>query len=162
MKIRHILLTTDLSDAALRPFEPVLELARSSGARVTVLHVVRDLPIAAHGAPLAPPIHPPNLQADLKTARASLEDQCRALGDGVEVVAAVISHQNPASGIVEFAEEHDVDLVALSSHGRTGFRRFALGSVAEAVLRHSAVPVLSFHRPTETLGGSVRRSSRGI
>jgi nucleotide-binding universal stress UspA family protein len=37
-------------------------------------------------------------------------------------------------------------LIALSSHGRSGFRRLVMGSVAEAVLRHARVPVLVFPR----------------
>lgn len=149
MKIKHVLLTTDLSEAALRPFEPVLELAAAMKARVTVLHVVQDLPIAAHGAPLAPPVTAPDLQKEIAAAKKSLAKQCDSIESQVEVHTDVISHDRPALGIVEYAQKHDVDLIALSSHGRTGFRRFALGSVAESVLRHSPIPVLSFHRPEE-------------
>jgi len=145
MDIKHILLTTDLSEDALRPFTPVLELARELGAKVTVLHVVQDLVVAPHGAPLAPPISAPNLSAVIESAERQLTEQCA----GMEVAKAVISHENPAKGVVAYAVENGVDLIALSSHGRTGFRRFALGSVAENVLRHSPIPVLSFHRPEE-------------
>lgn len=146
MKIRHVLLTTDLSEEALRAFEPVLELAKTLGARITALHVVQDVQVAPHGAPLAPMASMPDLPRQIKEFREVLEKQCATLR-GVEVKAEVTSHQSPAKGIVEYAEEHDVDLVALSTHGRTGFRRLALGSVAEEVLRRSHVPVLSFHRP---------------
>lgn len=145
MDIKHILLTTDLSKDAMRPFEPVLELARTLGAKVTVLHVVQDLLVAPHGAPLAPPISAPNLSAVLEAAERDLAEQCA----GLEVEKAVISHESPAKGVVEYAKANGADLIALSSHGRTGFRRFALGSVAENVLRHSPIPVLSFHRPEE-------------
>ncbi len=47
----------------------------------------------------------------------------------------------PASTIVEYAEAHDVDLVVVGSHGRTGLSRFLLGSVAEAVATRSPVSV---------------------
>ena len=147
MDIKHILLTTDLSTEALRPFEPVLELARSLGCHVTVLHVVEDLPITPHGSPFAPPMSLPDLPRDIEKARSALGDLCSSFGEGVDLDLQVIGHAKTAEGIVEFAQEHDVDLIALSTHGRTGFRRLALGSVAEAVLRHSPIPVLSFHRP---------------
>ena len=147
MNLTHVLLTTDLSKEALRPFEPVLGLAKSVGARVTVLCVVEDLPIAPRGAPLAPPLSSPDLPQRLAEARKALEQQCSALGPDTSVSLEVISHESPARGIVEFAEQHDVDLIALSTHGRTGFKRLALGSVAENVLRHSPIPVLCFHRP---------------
>jgi len=146
MKIRHILLTTDLSDEALRPFEPVLALARELGAKVTLLNVVSDLPVLPHGAPLAGPQSSPDLEKRMADTREALEEHRRRLGEGLEVVVDVTSHESPAKGVVEYADRHGVDLIALSTHGRTGFRRLALGSVAEEVLRRSRVPVLSFHR----------------
>lgn len=147
MKVRHIMLTTDLSKEALRPFEPVLQLARDLGARVTVLHVVHDLVVAPHGAPLAPPMSMPDLHGQIEAARTRLKEACEPLADGLELTAEVIAHQHPARGVVEWAVDNDVDLVALSTHGRTGLRRLALGSVAEEVLRRCPIPVLSFHRP---------------
>lgn len=146
MKIEHVLLTTDLSDEALRPFEPVIDLATRLDAKLTVLSVVPDLRVIPHGAPLAPAMSMPDLQKEMAGVKASLEKQCAKL-EGIEVDVQVVSAESPAKGIVEYAKEHGVDLIALSTHGRTGFRRLALGSVAEEVLRLSPVPVLSFHRP---------------
>ena len=53
---------------------------------------------------------------------------------------------NVAEVVCDYADEHGYDLIALSSHGRSGFRRLILGSVAEAILRHAHVPVLVFPR----------------
>ncbi|MFQ3318748.1 MAG: nucleotide-binding universal stress UspA family protein [Natronomonas sp.] len=47
----------------------------------------------------------------------------------------------PAREIVEYVEEHDIDAVVMGSHGREGVSRILLGSVAEAVVRRSPVPV---------------------
>ncbi|WP_126661327.1 universal stress protein [Haloterrigena salifodinae] len=47
----------------------------------------------------------------------------------------------PTQEIVEFAETETVDHIVMGSHGRTGVKRFLLGSVAEVVVRHSPVPV---------------------
>lgn len=146
MKIRHVLLTTDLSEEALRPFEPVIDLATSLGAKITVLSVVPDLRVIPHGAPLAPAISIPDVKKEMAEVQTALDAQCAEL-EGFELGTAVISAESPAKGIVSWAKEHDVDLIALSTHGRTGFRRLALGSVAEEVLRLSPVPVLCFHRP---------------
>jgi nucleotide-binding universal stress UspA family protein len=149
MKIQHILLPTDLSNEARRPLDAMLELAREQGARVTVLHVVRDLAVVPHEAPFAPKMSSPDLPQEVEAARVELEAWCASLGDGAERTLEVIGHEDPATGIVEYAREHDVDLIAISTHGRTGLRRLALGSVAESVLRKSEIPVLSFHRPGE-------------
>lgn len=146
MRISHILVTTDLSEEALRPFAPVRELARRLGARLTLLYVVPELHVAPHGAPLAPPITIPDLPRELAEARAALGRQRDAFAAGVDVAIDVVSNESAARGVVEYAKRHAVDLIALSTHGRTGFRRLALGSVAEQVLRQSPIPVLSFHR----------------
>ena len=49
-----------------------------------------------------------------------------------------------AEAVTQYADTHDVDLIALTTHGRTGIRHLVLGSVAESILRHSHVPVLCF------------------
>ncbi|MDD4984478.1 MAG: universal stress protein [Dehalococcoidales bacterium] len=61
--------------------------------------------------------------------------------DGLKVKTDVI-HGMPAEEIVNYAEKNGVDLIIMSTHGRSGVTRWALGSVAERVLRHSATPVL--------------------
>jgi nucleotide-binding universal stress UspA family protein len=147
MKIGHVLLTTDLSKEALRPFEPVLELATSMGAKVTVLHVVQDLPLASFGTPMAPPVTVPDMAAAVEGARKALEEECAAYAKRYALDPQIVTDASPARAIVEYAKKHGVDLIAMSTHGRTGLRHLALGSVAEAVLRRSPIPLLTFHRP---------------
>lgn len=53
---------------------------------------------------------------------------------------------NPATTIEDIADEEKIDLIVLCSHGDTGFKRWALGSVAQTVSRHSHVPVLVLHQ----------------
>lgn len=146
MKFSHILLTTDLSDESLRAFAPAADLARANGAKLTLLHVVQDVHVAPHGAPLAPPVSAPDVGNLVDAARQRLEEQKALLGSGVEVDCAVSASPDIAERVAHYAQEHNCDLIALSTHGRTGFRRFVLGSVAESILRHAHVPVLCFPR----------------
>jgi nucleotide-binding universal stress UspA family protein len=146
MKLSHILVTSDLSSEALRPCTPVATLARALGARITLLHVTEDLPIAPLAATGEVLLLPNDLQERMKAAREQLEKQ-RGLFPGLEVEVEVVSGMDAAHAILEYAEENDVDLIALSTHGRTGFRHLVLGSVAEKLLRHSTVPVVVFPRP---------------
>jgi nucleotide-binding universal stress UspA family protein len=79
----------------------------------------------------------------------ALADAEATLEDGVDLVREdIVGHIDtdtivgrPASGIVEYAEDHDIDLVVVGSHGRTGVSRLLLGSNAERVVRRSPVPV---------------------
>lgn len=144
MAFSHILLTSDLSDEATRAFESVAGLARSSGARITLLHVVQIMVEASTGGMLATPVLPPDLDQARRAAEAELEKQARALGKDVEVEILVVSGQNVSEVIAETARERGADLIALSTHGRSGLRRMILGSVAEGVLRHAHVPVICF------------------
>ena len=61
-----------------------------------------------------------------------------------EVHTEAIAERDSGTAIAKWAEDNDVDLIVISTHGRTGFRRLTLGSVAEAVLRHSETPVICF------------------
>ncbi len=54
----------------------------------------------------------------------------------------------PAREILRFAESNKIDLIVMGSHGRTGLSRLLTGSVAEAVIRRSPVPVLTVKQPT--------------
>ena len=62
---------------------------------------------------------------------------------------AALAAPDVAQAVVDEAVGRSPDLVALSTHGHTGWRRWALGSVAEQVVRRCPVPVLSFQRPEE-------------
>lgn len=147
MKFNHILLTTDLSSESRRAYAPAAEMAQTHGARLTLLHVVHDVRIAPHGAPLAPPVSDPDVGGMIDTARDALDKQRKLLSDELEVQCVVISGSDIAESVADYASQNDVDLIMLSTHGRTGFRRLVLGSVAESILHSAHVPVLCFPRP---------------
>lgn len=147
MKIDHLLVATDLSDAALVCSAPAGELARTLGARVTLLHVVSGFDAIPHGAPLAPPLEETSPPGTTEAALARVTDRIPAFGGGIEMTPVVITGGDPAEEIVEYAEKHAVDMIAVSTHGRSGFRKLVLGSVAEGVVRRSKVPVLVLPRP---------------
>lgn len=144
MLIQKILLPTDLSSEGERAFRPVDELARAHQAEVVLLHVVENA--GAH--PLPAQRSAPTLLAgtkeELGRVRELLESRRREFTarTRVEVVVA----PSIAHAIADFAVQQGLSLIALSSHGRGGFRRLVMGSVAEAVIRQSKLPVLVFPR----------------
>lgn len=142
MDPKHILLPTDLSDLSLLPAERAPELF--SGRKVTLLTVVPALAIPAPASPFAPPLEMPDVGQRLEAARQGLEALRSRLPTGAEVDCLALADSSSAETVTRWADEHGVDLIVLSTHGRTGLRRLALGSVAEAILRHARVPVLVF------------------
>jgi nucleotide-binding universal stress UspA family protein/nitroimidazol reductase NimA-like FMN-containing flavoprotein (pyridoxamine 5'-phosphate oxidase superfamily) len=118
----RILLATDFSASAAPAAEVAREEAKRRGARLHVLHVVRS---AAHAA----------------AGRSEVTAFAASLATEVPAVPAV-REGNPASEIVRYAEEHEVELIVVGGHGRTGLTQALLGSVAERVARTSTRPVL--------------------
>lgn len=120
--IPRVLLATDFSESASKAAEVARAEARRRGARLYVLHVVRSPAEAAAGA------------AEVAKLAASL---------GTEVPAAPVTRVgHPAAEILRCADDHDVDVIVVGGHGRTGVTQALLGSVAERVARTSTRPVL--------------------
>ena len=146
MEFRRILLPTDLSEEGERAFHAVGELAARGDTSIVLLHVVEDIAVAPAGEAVAPAVHIPGVVEEMKRVRAMLEERKKRFGPKITVEVDVISAANVPRAIAQYAQEKKCDLVALSTHGRSGFRRMIMGSVAEAMLRHARVPVLVFPR----------------
>ncbi|MFT5048862.1 MAG: nucleotide-binding universal stress UspA family protein [Chlamydiales bacterium] len=143
MKPMHILLTTDLSDEALRAFQPASQLASQLGARVTLLHVMRDAAVPLRASPAEAAICLPDLATERKHAEKLLVKQALSLPTDLDVTTQVVAGGDVAETVTTYAEEQHADLVVLSTHGHSGVQRLVMGSVAEAVVRNAQVPVLS-------------------
>ena len=145
MNPKKLLLTSDLSDEALRPLEDIRNLAQGMQLEITLMHVVPILAVAPPGGPMAPPVRPADVEGEEAAARQALEEQAKQL-DGAQVTIVVTHSQDVAGTICDYAAENGIDWIAMSTHGRSGFRRLVLGSVAEEVLRKSSKPVLVYPR----------------
>ncbi len=146
MQLNHILVTTDLSLESLRPLQEAAELARTNDARLTMLTVVHHAEGAPTNSPYAPEMTDPDIEPRLEAAREAMRELTSDV-HGLDIEVVAIPAQKVPAAVERYAVEHDVDLLAISTHGRSGWRRLALGSVAEAIVRHSSVPVLVFQRP---------------
>jgi len=132
----------DGSPASIAGVQAALRYA--AGARVVFCSVV-DLaaPFPLVDIPLPPP--PPSADDLRAQARAVCEEALHnARSRGVRAESTVVEDR-PAAGILSCARAHGSDAIAIGSHGRTGLARILLGSVAEEVIRRSAVPVIVGH-----------------
>ena len=146
MRSPTILVPTDLSVEGERALGGALELARTYGGRVILLHVVEDMAVSPKDKGKAGGPHTPGAEGEAARTRKELEAKRRALPPGVDVTVDVLLAPSVSHAIVDYAVEKGCDLIALSTQGRTGFRRLIVGSVAEAVLRASPVPLLIWPR----------------
>ncbi len=146
MKIRKILVPIDFSAEGERSMAAVAELASSLRASVVLLHVVESVRVAPLSEGTLAPAFLPGTSEELELARKALGERRARFPAGVEVATDVLIAPSAAHAINDYAIAKACDVIALSTHGRTGFRRLIMGSVAEAVLRGARVPVLAFPR----------------
>jgi nucleotide-binding universal stress UspA family protein len=149
-RLRRILLPTDFSGCANYALPYAAAIARATGARIICVHVVETVVPAVGYAGLAEPMPIADISEQLED---SAERELPRLTDCEELngleVEEVIVHGDAAAEIVRVAEEHEADLIVISSHGRTGLGRMIFGSTAEAVVRHASCPVLVVKPPQE-------------
>lgn len=141
----RILLPTDGSDPAESAVEMALGLAETHEATLCVLFIV-DQPTSVSGIGEGFAGLDNLLDALEKEGHNTTEEIAeRARARDIETTAAVL-RGSPHDDILTYANEHDVDIIVMGTHGRTGVKRALLGSVTEDVVRHSEIPVLTVHR----------------
>lgn len=143
--VKKILTPTDFSEYSFRAMAGAWQLAKDVGAELHLLHVVVPHHILA----------PLMLVQDVERTReraweAAMEEQAEEelarikkdqLDNSAKVVTGVVVGP-PVAKILEYASQNSIDLIALSSHGRSGLERLLIGSVAEKLVRSAPCSVL--------------------
>lgn len=142
MTFKKILCPTDFSDASRLAVRVAAGLAARDHGELRLVHVVE----------IEPPLPTdPNLATDLpeyeRTLHADAQlDELAASFNNV-TVRTIVGHGDAGDEIVRIARDEAVDLIVMSTHGRTGLDRVVFGSVAEKVVRHAHRPVLTVPAP---------------
>ncbi len=138
---RKILVPLDGSKLAEGVLPHVQALAKGLGSEVVLIRAVMPLSTGATAAV--------GLEAAAEAAKAE-RDQARShlhsvvqrlKAEGLSVRAEVVEGE-AGDAIIDYSRRHEMDLIAMSTHGRGGLRRLVYGSVADHVLRHAGTPVL--------------------
>jgi nucleotide-binding universal stress UspA family protein len=141
IRLKNILVPSDLSECSDAAVRYGLELARKFDATLHLLHVVQDpltMPWAAESfaMPLTDVVEQWQKEAEARlTAMVPTADR-----DRVRVWSRVAS---PCAEILGFAADKGIDLIVMGTHGRGGMSHLLLGSIAEKVVRRSPCPVLT-------------------
>ena len=122
---RHILIPTDGSKPAEHGVAHGLALAKSLGAKVSVINVVEPL-FAVTG--------------DFASVLDRVANAAKEAGVSCETVQ--VENEQPHQAIIAAAEDKGCDLIVMSSHGRSGLSVLLVGSVTNKVLAHAKTPVL--------------------
>ena len=147
--VNNILYLTDFSEPSDAALPLVTAIAREYGSKIYAVHVVRPDVLACLAPEFSDVVNP------------GLEQAAEARMQGIRAQLRGLPHESiiewgpevwPA--LQRVVEKNNIDLVVLGTHGRTGVRKFLLGSVAEEIWRRSHVPVL-------TIGPAVSRAGIG-
>ncbi|SPL71459.1 universal stress protein [Acinetobacter stercoris] len=143
MSYQHILVPVDDSPISYAAVEHAEEIAKAFSAQVTIMSVVAIDPfVGVDFYKVAPSITEYVFEAE-KNAENRLNEIKQTLENhGLQVNTKIIREVPTAIGISTVADEINADLIVMGSHGRSGFKKFVLGSVAQEVLSESRLPVL--------------------
>lgn len=151
VELKTILVPVDFSPGALHALNFAVSLARSLGASIVLVHVMDSIYASGRFD-----------SRRLRSLRAEAHEESKRLLAGLakcRVRPHVPARHHllkgtPSAKIVETASRTGADLIVMGSEGRTGVKRFLVGSVAEKVIRHARCPVLvvrdRFHREPES------------
>lgn len=149
-KIQKILFPTDFSNESKPAMELAVELAQKFGAHLTLLHVWTDpLYIGAVGNAYA--LAPEVLAQAQEEAEHALEKLRLEVAKAGVPVKAITLEGIAADVILAMAHSQNMDLIVMGTHGRSGLKRFFLGSIAEQVLRAAECPVLTVRPPADNV-----------
>jgi len=139
----RIIVAVDGSQTSRRAFEAALELARSTGAVLQPFYVIENTPLYFEAPGYDPAVLRNSLIEQGKELGAQFAREMDAKGvKGEILVSEAASLDDVSTAILKAAADFNADLLVMGTHGRRGFRRLILGSVAERCVRQAGLPVL--------------------
>ena len=142
-----------VGEAAIPAIEQLFsKLARGTSVEVILIGVITLLRhwvvVGEASAPVS------YTEEELKLIKQNVDKYLIKAGESLTkmgiTVKTMVPTGNAAEQIIQAADDTGVDLIAMSTHGRSGLRRLAFGSVTDKVLHHSKVPVLMVRAPEGT------------
>ncbi|MGO9379756.1 MAG: universal stress protein [Dissulfurispiraceae bacterium] len=147
MIIKNILFPTDFSEEAAHALSYAVDLAKTYGAKLYILHVIHDIDISSS-------MHIPHRSVDMMyselepSAKKALDKLCVSFQEDCKGIESSVLRGIPYEEILKFAPEKKIDLIVMATHGRKGLDRVLFGSTTERVVRNSSCPVLTIRMPS--------------
>ncbi|HUN07341.1 MAG TPA: universal stress protein [Aggregatilineales bacterium] len=148
-RYRKILVPLDGSGWAQRAIPHAVDIARANGSEIILLHVFRP-PASEYADRIALA----GQEGQIQQAREAMKQyligvRSELRNEDITVRTQVIEGMGVASLISDYIRDEGIDLVVMSTHGRTGLARFLFGSTAHQVMQEVKVPVLLIHPDKE-------------
>jgi len=137
---KNILVPYDFTNFGDKAFEKAMEIAKKFDSKLTLLTVIgSDIDTSGMDWVRAQEVYDEE-ENKTKAKLSKIKDSNKY--DHVDVSVKIIHNPSVVDGILAFAENNDIDLIVMGSHGRSGFKKLVLGSVASGVVTKARCPVL--------------------
>ncbi|MBW1876216.1 MAG: universal stress protein [Deltaproteobacteria bacterium] len=140
MQIKQILVPTDFSENAQHAVSYAVEFAKQFSAKIHLLHTPVIPTYLLMDLSYSP--GPEAVTRILNESQDALDEQAKVIADAGVEHFAVIREGTVHEVIRDYAKEHDVDLVVVGTHGRTGVSKLMYGSVTERVIKTVHTPII--------------------
>lgn len=146
IQIKRLLAPTDFSESSKQALHYALEFARGFNTELHILNVVEPV---VYPAEMFSQVGMIDVESVLeKSSKEEMEIWLKDIPTDKRPITTAVEHGRPFAEIIRYAQEHQIDLIILGTHGRSGLDHFLLGSTAEKVIRKAPCPVLTV-RPQE-------------
>ena len=141
--IKHILVPYDFSNFGDLAFEKAVEIAKKFDGKITLLSVIGNEDTSGMSYERAQEHHEENE----KKTKENLSNIANKNPYDIDISVKIVHDPSIIEGITNFAKSNKIDLIVMGSHGRSGFKKLVLGSVAAGVLVKAECPVLTVKPP---------------
>ncbi|WP_255465327.1 universal stress protein [Nitrosopumilus sp. b3] len=143
--INNILVPYDFTNFGDLAFEKAMEIAKKFDSKLTLISVIgSDIDTSGMSLSRAEEAHDESenkAKEDLNKLKNS------NIVENVPISVEIVHNSSSSDGILLFAEKHNTDLIVMGSHGRSGFKKVVLGSVASNVVAKAQCPVMIVKPP---------------
>jgi nucleotide-binding universal stress UspA family protein len=142
IQMRKILVPIDGSECSLNAAKYAIKVAKDENAELFCIHVIAGVP---YGYASSPPAIDQYFK-DIEEKAQSWFDKVRCMAKNERMpelkTETFTDVKSVIGSIIDYATSRDVDLIVIGTRGRTGLKRFLMGSVANGVVQHAHCPVL--------------------
>lgn len=142
IQMRKILAPIDGSECSLNAAKYAIKVAKDENADLFCIHVISSVPYGYASSPPAIDQYFKDIEEKAQSWFGKVRDMAKNEGIPELKTETFADVKSVIGSIIDYATSRDVDLIVIGTRGRTGLKRFLMGSVANGVVQHAHCPVL--------------------
>ncbi|MFY9870289.1 MAG: universal stress protein [Candidatus Nitrosopolaris sp.] len=142
VQIKKILVPIDGSECSLNAAEYAVKVAKDENAQLYCIHVIGSVPYGYAAFPPAIDQYFKDLEQKVQSWFDKIKDMAKNQGIPEVKTETFTDVKSIVGSIIDYATTRDIDLIVIGTRGRTGLKRFLMGSVANGVVQHAHCSVL--------------------